>query len=247
MKIVVIGGTGLIGRRLVTLLAEAGHEAVPASPSSGVDTLTGAGLDAALSGADVVVDVSNSPSFADDDVLAFFRTSTTNLLAAASRAGVGHYVALSVVGSDRAPGSGYLRAKVAQEQLIAAGPLPWTVLRATQFFEFAPGIAASSADGDAIRLPSALIQPVAADDVAATLALLAPDQAAKGIVELGGPERIPLDEFVRRYLSATGDARIVVTDPSAPYFGARIDDTMLVTGPDAHVGQVRYTDWLAAR
>ncbi|WP_432968753.1 SDR family oxidoreductase [Dactylosporangium sp. CA-233914] len=245
MKVVVFGGTGLIGGKLVTLLRGVGHEAVPASPSSGVNTLTGEGLDEVLTGADVSVDVTNSPSFADEAVLEFFRTSTANQLAAASRAGVRHYVALSIVGTDRVRDSGYLRAKAAQEALITAGPVPYTVVRATQFFEFAVGIAATAMAGDgAAHLPSARLQPVAADDVVATLADVVQSAPARGIVEVGGPEKIALDEFVRR---AVPPATTVVTDPSATYLGAAIDDTSLVTGPQARIGATTYDAWLAAR
>ncbi|WP_426503414.1 SDR family oxidoreductase [Dactylosporangium sp. McL0621] len=245
MKVVVFGGTGLIGRKLIALLEQAGHEAVSASPSSGVDTIAGVGLDEVLAGAEVSVDVTNSPSFAPDDVLAFFTTSTTNLLAAAARAGVGHYVALSIVGADREPDSGYLRAKVAQEGLIAAAPVPYTILRATQFFEFAAGIAASSAGPDGtLHLTPAKLQPVAADDVAATLADVVQSEPAKGIVELGGPEKIGLDDFVRRAVTST---QTVVTDPTAPYFGAVITDDSLVTAPGAHIGEITYNEWLASR
>ncbi|MER7277312.1 SDR family oxidoreductase [Dactylosporangium sp. NPDC000244] len=245
MKVVVFGGTGLIGRKLIALLTAAGHEAVAASPSSGVDTVAGTGLDEVLAGAAVSVDVTNSPSFADDDVLAFFRASTAHMLEAASRAGVGHHVALSIVGADRGPDSGYLRAKVAQEDLITAGPVPYTIVRATQFFEFAAGIAAASTgpDGTA-HLTPAKLQPVAADDVAATLADVVPGEPVKGIVELGGPEKIGLDEFVRR---AVGSAPQVVTDATAPYFGAVITDDSLVTGPGARIGRITYASWLAAR
>nr|BFE60463.1 NAD(P)H-binding protein [Dactylosporangium thailandense] len=245
MKVVVFGGTGLIGRKLIALLTAAGHEAVAASPSSGVDTVAGTGLDEVLAGAAVSVDVTNSPSFADDDVLAFFRASTAHMLEAAARAGVGHHVALSIVGADRVPDGGYLRAKVAQEDLITAGPVPFTIVRATQFFEFAAGIAASSTgpDGTA-HLTPAKLQPVAADDVAATLADVVPGEPVKGIVEVGGPEKIGLDEFVRR---AVGSAPQVVTDATAPYFGAVITDDSLVTGPGARIGGITYASWLAAR
>jgi len=245
MKVVVFGGTGLIGRKLIALLEQAGHEAVPASPASGVDTIAGTGLDEVLTGADVSVDVTNSPSFAPDDVLHFFRTSTANQLAAAARAGVAHHVALSIVGTDRVPDSGYLRAKVAQEDLIVNGPIPFTIVRATQFFEFAAGIAASSAAPDGtLRLTPATLQPVAADDVAATLADAVQAEPVKGIVELGGPEKIGLDEFVRRVVPST---QPVISDPTAPYFGAVIDDTSLVTSDGARIGEITYAEWLAAR
>ncbi|WP_433202916.1 SDR family oxidoreductase [Dactylosporangium sp. CS-047395] len=245
MKVVVFGGTGLIGRKLIALLQTDGHEAVSASPSSGVDTIANVGLDEVLAGADACVDVTNSPSFADDDVLAFFRTSTTHLLAAAARAGVRHYVALSIVGTDRVPTSGYLRAKVAQEELITNGPVPYTIVRATQFFEFAPGIAASSVGSDgASHLTPAKLQPVAADDVAATVADAVQAPPVNGYVELGGPEKIGLDEFVRK---AVGGNAKIVTDPSATYFGASITDDSLVTSPGARIGGITYDEWLAAR
>ncbi|GAA3453355.1 SDR family oxidoreductase [Dactylosporangium matsuzakiense] len=245
MKIVVFGGTGLIGRKLIALLERAGHAPVAASPSSGVDTIAGIGLDEVLAGADVSVDVTNSPSFAEDDVLAFFRTSTANQLAAAAKAGVGHHVALSIVGTDRVPDSGYLRAKAVQEELITSGPVPFTIVRATQFYEFAAGIAASATGPDGtVHLTPAKLQPVAADDVARVLAEVVPAPPVKGIVELGGPEKIGLDEFVRR---AVDPSTIIVTDPAATYFGAHIDDTQLTTGPHAHIGAIGYADWLAAR
>lgn len=244
MKIVVVGGSGLIGRKLVAILQESGHEVVPASPSSGVNTLTGEGLAQAMAGAEVVVDVANSPSFADDEVLAFFETSTRNLLAAEAAAGVGHHVALSVVGADRLRDSGYMRAKVAQERLIAAGGIPYTILRATQFFEFLGGIAGTGADGDAVRLPTAPMQPLAADDVAAALAQVAFGTPVNGIVEVAGPESLPIAEFVGRFLAASGDARKVVADPQARYFGAMLDDRGLNPGDNPRVGPTRFTDWL---
>ncbi|MFI5937688.1 SDR family oxidoreductase [Actinoplanes sp. NPDC051494] len=250
MKIVVIGGTGLIGSKLVHLLGRAGHEVVAASPDTGVDTLTGHGLAEVLTGARVVVDVSNSPSFADADVLDFFRTSTGNLLAAEKVAGVAHHVALSVVGADRLPDSGYLRAKVAQEALIEQGGVPWTILRATQFFEFLRAIAASATDGDTIRLTPRLFQPVAADEVASTLAELATGTPSGAVAELGGPETFPMATLVERYLAAAGGdepARKVIADPATGYFGAVLDDTSLVTGPGARIGAIGFPDWLAAR
>ncbi|MEV6342277.1 SDR family oxidoreductase [Actinoplanes sp. NPDC051851] len=247
MKIVVIGGTGLIGSRLIALLRERGHEAVAASPATGVDTLTGAGLAEVLTGARVVVDVSNSPSFADADVLAFFQTSGHNLLAAERAAGVAHHVALSVVGADRAPESGYLRAKVAQEELIRESGVPFTILRATQFFEFLGAIAGAGTVDGVVRVPSGPMQPVAADDVAATLAELAPGEPAGGIVELGGPDACPLDDLLRRYLAATGDDRPVVGDPAARYFGTAIGPDTLITGAGARIGGITLTDWLTKR
>ncbi|MEV0944680.1 SDR family oxidoreductase [Micromonospora wenchangensis] len=243
MKIVVIGGSGLIGSRLVTLLGQQGHDAVAASPRTGVDALTGAGVAEALDGADVVVDVSNSPSFEADAVLAFFETSTRTLLAAEAKAGVRHHVALSIVGADRIPDSGYMRAKVAQEALIAAADVPWTVLRATQFFEFVPAIVESSVVGDEVRLPSALIQPVAADDVVTVLAEIAVGAPADGIVDLAGPERFPLDELGRATLAAAGDPRPVVSDPQGRYFGALLVEQSLVPLGDARIGGVRLAQW----
>ena len=245
MKIVVIGGSGLIGGKLVSILSKAGHEVVAASPRTGVNSLTGAGLAEALAGAGVVVDVANSPSFEDRAVLAFFETSTRNLLAAEATAGVGHHVALSVVGADRNTDSGYMRAKAAQERLIRDGGTPYTILRATQFFEFVDGIAESGVVGDEIRLTPALMQPVAADDVAATLADVVTAPPVNGVVELGGPEALPLVEFVRRRLEAKRDPRVVVADPEARYFGERLDDGSLTTGETARLGAIRFEDWLA--
>ena len=247
MKIVVIGGSGLIGRKLVPILRELGHDAVPASPSSGVNTLTGEGLTKALAGAGVVVDVANSPSFADADVLKFFETSTRNLLAAESAAGVGHHVALSVVGADRLPDSGYMRAKVAQERLIVAGKVPYTIVRATQFFEFLGGIAGPRSDGDTVRLPTAPMQPLAADDVAAALAKVVVGAPVNGIVELAGPEALPIAEFVRQFLAATGDDRTVVADPQARYFGAALDDRGLNPGDNPRIGATRFKEWIVGR
>jgi uncharacterized protein YbjT (DUF2867 family) len=247
MKIVVIGGSGLIGKKLVPILRGLGHEAVPASPSSGVNSLTGEGLAGALAGAGVVVDVTNAPSWEDAAVLDFFETSTRNLLAAEAAAGVGHHVALSVVGADRLPDSGYMRAKVAQERLIAAGTVPYTILRATQFFEFLGGIAGPGADGDTVRLPTAPMQPLAADDVAAALAEVAVEAPVNGIVELAGPESLPIAAFVGRSLAASGDPRTVVADPQARYFGAALDDRGLNPGHNPRVGPTRFEDWLAGR
>ncbi|MFY1585094.1 SDR family oxidoreductase [Micromonospora sp. WMMD734] len=243
MKIVVIGGSGLIGSRLVALLGQQGHEAVAASPRTGVDAVTGAGVAEALDGADVVVDVSNSPSFEADAVLAFFGTSTRTLLEAAAKAGVRHHVALSIVGVDRIPDSGYMRAKVAQEALIAAADVPWTVLRATQFFEFVPAIVESSVVDGEVRLPSALIQPVAADDVVTVLAEIALGTPADGIVELAGPERFRLDELGRATLTAAGDPRPVVSDPQGRYFGALLAEQALVPLGDARTGGTRLAQW----
>jgi len=245
MKIVVIGGSGLIGTKLVNNLREHGHEAVAASPASGVDTLTGAGLAEALTGTQVVVDVSNSPSFEDAAVLKFFETSTRNLLSAEAAAGVRHHVALSVVGADRIPDSGYMRAKIAQEKLIKAATVPYTILRATQFFEFIGRIADGSTDGNTVRLTPALMQPVAADDVAAELDRVALDEPVDGIVELAGPEPIRLDELARRLLSAKHDARQVTADVHARYFGAEVNDLSLTPGDNPRVGPTRFDEWLS--
>jgi uncharacterized protein YbjT (DUF2867 family) len=245
MKIVVIGGSGLIGTKLVGNLRAKGHEVVAASPASGVNTLTGAGLSEALAGAEVVVDVANSPSFEDAAVLAFFQTSGRNLLAAEAAAGVKHHVALSIVGADRLPDSGYLRAKVAQEELIRAAKVPYTIVRATQFFEFIKSIAAAATDGNRVRLTTARLQPIAADDVAAALTDIVVGAPVNGIVEVGGPEAVPLDELARRLLSATRDAREVTGDPHARYFGAELDDKSLTPGANARIGATRFADWLA--
>jgi uncharacterized protein YbjT (DUF2867 family) len=246
MKIVVIGGTGLIGKKLIPLLRERTHEAVAASPSSGVNTLTGRGLAEALAGAQVVVDVSNSPSFEDQAVLEFFETSTRNILTAAAAAGVGHIVALSVVGADRIPDSGYMRAKLAQEKLIQGGKVPYTIVRATQFFEFLGGIAGAGADGDVVRLPDAPMQPLAADDVAAALADVAVGPPANGTLELAGPEAQSMAAFVRRALTASGDTRTVVADPQARYFGATLDARGLIPdGANPRIGRTRFEEWLS--
>lgn len=244
MKIVVIGGTGLIGSQLVTRLREGGHEVVAASPNSGVNTITGEGLSAALTGAQVVVDVANSPSFADRDVLEFFETSGRNLLAAEAVAGVRHHVALSIVGSDRLPDSGYMRAKVAQEKLIKASGIPYTILRSTQFFEFINGIIASGVDGDVIRLSPALIQPVASEDVVAVLADLVVGSPINGTVEVAGPESFPLDKLAVDTLAATADKRQVIPDVHARYFGAELNDSSLVSVDNPHLGALHFQDWL---
>ena len=246
MKIVVIGGTGLIGSKLVARLRESGHEPVAASPDTGVNSITGEGLPEALAGAQVVVDVANAPAWEDQAVLDFFRTSSGNLLAAEAEAGVEHHVALSVVGNDRLPDSGYLRAKAAQEQVVRAGTIPFTIVRATQFFEFIGRIADTSTEGDTVRLPHALMRPVAADDVAATLADIATGPPVNGIIELGGPDLIPMDELARRLLEANRDRRVVTADPSARYFGAALDDGSLNPGPGSRIGSVRFDDWLVA-
>ncbi|XVV39122.1 SDR family oxidoreductase [Streptomyces sp. CA-100214] len=245
MKVVVIGGTGLIGSKLVAKLQEQGHEAVPAAPNTGVNTLTGEGLPEVLQGADVVVDVSNSPSFEKDAVMEFFRTSTTNLLKAEAEAGVTHHVALSVVGTERLPESDYFRAKVAQEELIKDSGIPYSIVHATQFFEFMSGIAASSTDGDTVRLAPVKIQPILADEVAAAMGRAAVGQPVNGVTEVAGPEAFRLDELLRDTLAAQNDPRTVVTDPHAPYFGAELQETTLLPGPDAHIAETRYADWLA--
>ena len=245
MKIVVIGGTGLIGSKLVTKLDERGHEAIAASPNTGVDTLTGEGLAQAVAGASVVVDVSNSPSFEDAAVLEFFDTSTRNLLAAEAAAGVGHHVALSVVGTERLAHSGYFRAKLAQETLIKDSSIPYSIVRATQFFEFLKRIADDATDGNTVRLPPALIQPMAADDVAGALGRASLDSPVNGIVEIAGPEPFRLDELVRRRLGAVGDPREVITDPNAAYFGITPGERTLLPGADASLAETRYEDWLS--
>jgi uncharacterized protein YbjT (DUF2867 family) len=244
MKIVVIGGSGLIGTKLVNKLREHGHEAVAASPNSGVNTLTGEGLAEVLKGASVVVDVSNAPSWEDAAVLKFFETSTRNLLSAEAAGGVRHHVALSVVGADRSPDSGYMRAKIAQEALIKAGKVPYTILRATQFFEFIGRIADESTEGNTVRLPSALMQPVAADDVAAALARVATGEPVNGITELAGPEPIRLDELARRFLKAKHDARRVTADANMRYFGAVVNDQSLTPGDNPRIGPTRFEEWL---
>jgi uncharacterized protein YbjT (DUF2867 family)/nitrite reductase/ring-hydroxylating ferredoxin subunit len=244
MKVAVIGGTGLIGSKLVKKLREHGHEAVAASPDTGVNTITGEGLVEALKGASVVVDVSNSPSFEDAAVLKFFETSTRNLLAAEADAGVGHHVALSVVGTERLIGSGYFRGKMAQETLIKASPIPYSIVRATQFFEFFNGIAGAATDGTTVRLAPALIQPMAADDVASAVGRTAVGTPVNGTIEIAGPERFRLDEFIRRGLSARNDRREIVADPHARYFGAELSERTLVADDDAQLGETRFEDWL---
>jgi uncharacterized protein YbjT (DUF2867 family) len=244
MKIVVIGGTGLIGSKLVERLDESGHDAVPASPDSGVDTYTGQGLEEALEGAQVVVDVSNAPVWDDAAVLDFFQTTSRNLLAAETTTGVRHHVLLSVVGTDRLPDSGYFRAKLAQEEAVRASSIPYTILRATQFFEFTGRIADSSMNGDTIHLAPVLVQPEAADDVAAALAEIAPAEPSNGIVELAGPEQFRLDELARRVLDAKNDPRHVIADVHAPYFGAQLDDHSLTPGDDPRLAPTRFDDWL---
>jgi uncharacterized protein YbjT (DUF2867 family) len=244
MKLVVIGGTGLIGSKLVAKLDERGHEAVAASPGTGVDALTGEGLADVLDGAEVVVDVSNSPDWDDEAVMHFFETSTRNLLAAEANAGVGHHVALSVVGTDRLTESGYFRAKVAQEKLIEGSQIPYSIVHATQFFEFIQSIAADATDGDTVRLPPALIQPMAADDVASGVGRVALGSPLNGIVEIAGPEQFQLDELVRIALKQLGDPREVVADPQASYFGITPSGRTLLPGDDARMGETRLEDWL---
>jgi uncharacterized protein YbjT (DUF2867 family) len=244
MKIVVIGGTGLIGSKLVGKLREAGHTPLAASPNSGVDTVTGKGLAEAVAGARVVVDVSNAPAWDDIAVMDFFQSSARNISSAESAAGVSHHVALSVVGTDRLQGSGYFRAKLAQEEAVKSGPVPYTILRATQFFEFLGRIADSSSDGGAVRLPPVLIQPEAADDVAAALAEVALSTPVNGIVELAGPESFRLDEVVARVLSAKNDPRRVIPDVHARYFGVELDDGSLAPGDNARIAPTRLEDWL---
>ena len=246
MKIVVIGGSGLIGSKLVSLLRAKGHAVLAASPNSGVNTITREGLAEALSGADIVVDVANSPSFEDKAVLEFFETAGRNLLAAEAAAGVRHHVALSVVGTDRLPESGYLRAKVAQEKLIQASKIPYTILRSTQFFEFVGGIVQSAAKDSEIHLSPALLQPIASDDVVTALAEVTLGKPVNGIVEVAGPEKIPLDEIARQYLATKGDGRKVIADVRARYFGTELNDKSLTPGERPHLGSIRFEDWLSA-
>jgi uncharacterized protein YbjT (DUF2867 family) len=244
MKIVIIGGSGLIGTKVGNILRKRGHEVLAASPNSGVNTITREGLAEALSGAQVVVDVANSPSFEDKAVLEFFETSGRNLLAAEAAAGVGHHVALSIVGTDRNPDSGYLRAKLAQENLIKAAKTPYTIVRATQFFEFAGAIAQSGTVGQTVRLPSALFQPMSSDDVAAAVAEYSIGAPVNGMVEIGGPQKIPMSEFVAIYLQSIGDARQVIPDVLARYFGAELDDRSITPDSNARLGKIRFEDWL---
>ena len=243
MRIVVIGGTGLIGSKLVTMLGEHGHEAVAASPNTGVNTLTGEGLADALDGAPVVIDVSNSPSFEASAVLEFFETSTGNLLAAEAAAGVGHHVALSVVGSERLPESGYFRAKIAQERLIESSSIPYSIVHATQFFEFVRSIADAATDGSTVRMAPVLFQPIAGDDVAQVVGRISAGSPLNGRVEVAGPEQSRMDEFFRQALAAWNDPREVATDPHARYFGAELSERTLVPGDDAILGKTRYSDW----
>src|ERR1700733_563171 len=242
MKIVVIGGTGLIGSKTVAILRQGGHEVLAASPNSGVNTLTGEGLKEALAGAQVVIDLANSPSFEDKAVLDFFETAGRNLLTAEQAAGVRHHIALSIVGTDRSD-NGYFRAKVAQEKLIEASGVPYTIIRATQFLEFLAGIAASGTDGNTIRLSPGLFQPIAADDVAAIVAEVALAAPRGGIIEIAGPERAPLNEIVARYLKAVGDPREVVCDPEARYFGGYVEEHSLVPLGEARLGRIGLDEW----
>ena len=244
MKIVVIGGSGLIGSKVVSLLQGQGHDVMAASPSTGVNSVTGEGLTQALAGAQIVVDVSNSPSFDDEPVMAFFKASTTNLLAASRAAGIRHYVALSVVGTERLQTSGYFRAKLVQEDMIKASGLPYTILRATQFFEFTGAIAYSGTEGDVVRLTAALYRPMVSDDVAQAVADVAVAEPANATLEVGGPELHPMSTLVETWMRATGDNRPVVVDPTAPYFGLILDDGSLNPGADARIMPTRFADWL---
>lgn len=246
MKVLVIGGTGLIGSQVVAMLSEQGHEAVSASPSSGVNTLTGEGVADAVAGADAVVDVSNSPSWSDDDVLNFFTTSTRNLIEAERAAGVRNHVALSIVGADRAAQSGYMRGKIAQEQVLAESGSPYTIVRATQFFEFVEGIADSMAEGDTVRAPHGAFQPIASADVAAAVASAAIGEPVNGIINIAGPEKQGMDDFIRARFAATGDQRKVVTDPGALYYGAVLDERSIVPveGEEVTIYPTKFSDWL---
>jgi uncharacterized protein YbjT (DUF2867 family) len=244
MKIVVIGGSGLIGKKVVNNLRQRGYEVVAASPSSGVNTVTGEGLAEVLAGAQVVVDVANAPVWEDKAVLEFFEKSGRNLLAAEEVAGVGHHVALSVVGTDRLLASGYFRAKMAQENLIKTSPIPYTIVRATQFFEFVGGIAQSATEGQTVRLPSAMMQPIVSDDVAAVVADVAVEEPLNGTIDLAGPEPIRMDELVRKYLSANHDVRTVTTDAHARYYGVEVNDQSLTPGDHPRLGKTRFEDWL---
>ena len=245
MKIVVIGGTGLIGTKVVSNLRQRGHEVVAAAPSSGVNTITGEGLADALAGAQVVVDVANAPSWEDKAVLEFFEKSGRNLLAAETAAGVGHHVALSVVGTDRLQESGYFRGKMAQENLIKASKIPYTIVRSTQFFEFVGGIAQAATEGQTVRVPAAMMQPIVSEDVAAVMADTALAEPLNGMIEVAGPDPIRQDELVRQFLSATGDPRTVVTDESALYSGIALNDQSLTPGDNPILGPTRFEDWLS--
>ncbi|TXN28330.1 SDR family oxidoreductase [Lacisediminihabitans profunda] len=245
-KIVIIGGTGLIGSKVVAKLSAHGHEAIAASPNTGVNTLTGEGLADVLVGADTVLDVSNSPSFADDDVMRFFTTATANIIAAAKEAGIGHYVALSVVGAERMTDSGYQRAKVAQENLIKASGIPYSLIHATQFFEFVTSIAATATVGDEVRLSHALIQPIAAEDVATAVARTTVGEPLNATIEVAGPEQFGLDDLIRAGLGFAGDPRTVLTDAESTYFGQKLDERMLLPGADAVIFATRFEEWLAS-
>lgn len=245
MKILVIGGTGLIGSKLVKLLTERGHEAIAASPATGVNTITGEGLDAALAGVEVVVDVANSPSFEDKAVLEFFQTSGRNLVAAEKRAGVRHHVALSVVGTRRLAESGYFRGKIAQEDLIEAAGIPYTIVHSTQFFEFLGGIVQSGTQGEEVRLSSAYVQPIASDDVALAMADATLGAPVNGIVEIAGPEKVRLSELAQRYMGRIGDTRTVQADAGVRYFGALLDDDTLVPGSGPRLGKIDFETWFS--
>lgn len=244
MKVVVIGGTGLIGSKVVQRLNSHGHHAVPASPQSGCNTLTNEGVEEALTGAQVVIDVSNSPSFADDDVMHFFVTATANILRAAERAGVEHYVALSVVGDDQLPDSGYLSAKVAQERLIRESGISYSIVRATQFFEFGKAIADAATIDGKVHLPPVQFQPIAAQDVAAAVARTAVTKPVNGVLEVGGPEKVRMDEFIAAGLRRVGDPRVVIADEHATYFGTELVDSSLVPGENADLGATTYSEWV---
>ena len=244
MKIVVIGGSGLIGSKVVTMLTQQGHQALPASPKSGVNTLTGEGLAKVLEGAAVVVDVSNSPSFEKEAAMEFFTVSTRNILTCEAAAGVKHHVALSVVGSERLTESGYFPAKIVQEKMIKESPIPYSIVRATQFFEFVTGIADGSTDGNTVRVPDALIQPIAADDVAKAVCMVTVGAPINGTVEVGGPEKFRFEALIGLSLKAHNDRRQVVADPQARYFGAALSERTLVAGDNARLGETRFEDWL---
>ena len=245
MKIVVIGGTGLIGSKTVERLRKKGHEVLSASPNSGVNTITGEGLTEALAGARVVIDLANSPSFEDEAVLEFFETSGRNLLAAGTAASVKHHIALSVVGAERLPSSGYLRAKMAQEKLIRDSAIPYTIVHSTQFFEFLGGIAQSATVGDTARVPSAHFQPIASDDVADIMTDVALSSPINGVIEIAGPEPVRMSDLVARFLKATNDSRKVIADSHALYFGTELDDRSLVPGNNPRIGAVRFEDWFS--
>jgi len=244
MKIVVIGGTGLIGSKTVAILRQGGHEVVAGSPQSGINTITGEGLQKAMAGTQVVIDLANSPSFEDKAVLEFFETAGRNLFAAETTAGVGHHVALSIVGTDRSPDNGYFRAKVAQEKLIAASGIPYTIIRSTQFLEFLRGIADAGTDGKVVRISPGLFQPITADDVAPVVAEVAVAAPRNGIVEIAGPERAPFNDIIARYLKAIGDPREVVRDPEARYWGSRVEERSLVPLGEARLGRIGLDEWL---